>query len=111
MVEWLKKAPTGVVVSIIAVVGLLMVVTIGGFVWLTAIGADTAEFRMFINTLLNSVGLPLAGIGAIGGISAARSASKVEERTNGGLDALVDSKVDAKVQRIMGEQSNGEQQR
>lgn len=93
MVEWFKKAPTGVVITLFIIIGVFAVASLGGFVYLSAIGANTTEYRTFINTILNYGSLGVSGFAAIAATSAARSAGKVEDRTNGGLEALVDRKI------------------
>lgn len=97
MVDWLKKAPTSLSIAMTITVGVVVVAAVGGFVYLTAIGADTTEFRSFINTLANILVLPLVGVGSIAAVSAAKSASKAEEQTNGGpngLHAQIDDRIE-----------------
>ncbi len=84
---WIKKAPTAVIVTVVIMGGLLPVVAIVGFVALEMSGSSTTEYRAFLNLLMNGAILALSGAGAIGGISAARSASNAEDQTNGQLTA------------------------
>lgn len=86
--EWLKKAPTSVVVAvlIVCVVGVLGVV--GGFVALSLAGVPTDDYRAFVNTLANLLIYPLLGLGTLGSVVAARSASRAEDNSNGKLTAL-----------------------
>lgn len=86
--DWLKKAPTAVVVTVILVCGVAVLAVLGGFVALEVAGKPTDDYRAFINTIANLVVLPLAGVGTIAATSAARSASNAEENTNGNLTAL-----------------------
>lgn len=97
MREWLKNAPTAVLITIVITVGIIVLTLIGGYTYLTAMGIDTTDFRAFINTLMNAGAMVLAAIGAIGGVSAAQSSSKVEKATNGGLQKLVDEKIDQRL--------------
>lgn len=85
--NWLKKAPTPVLVTAIIVGGLLPLGAIAGFVALEMSGSSTTDYRAFLNLLMNGAILALSAIGAVGGVSAARSASNTEEQTNGQLTA------------------------
>lgn len=82
---WIKKAPTSVLITAIIVGGLLPVAAIVGFVVLETTGSSTTDYRAFLNLLMNGAILALSGAGAVGGISAARSASNAEDQTNGQL--------------------------
>jgi hypothetical protein len=95
--NWLRKAPTAVVVTLIVTTGFILVSVIGGFIFLTAIGADVTEFRAFSNTLMNAATLALAGVGAVGGVAAASSSQMTETRTNGALGMMVDRSVDRNI--------------
>ena len=83
--DWLKKAPTSIVITVIIVAFLGVLAALGGFLILAANGQDTTEYRSFINTLANLTTVTLAGTGAVAGISAARSASRADDQTNGQL--------------------------
>jgi hypothetical protein len=82
---WIRKAPTPVVVAAIIVSGLLPLAAIGGFVALEISGAETEDYRSFLNLLMNAAILALSGVGAVGGVQAARSSSNAEDQTNGQL--------------------------
>ncbi len=86
--DWLKKAPTSVVIAIIVTCGLLVAVLIAAFVILEIEGADTAEFRQWVNTIGTLVVFPLLGINTLASVSAARSSSRADEQTNGQLHEL-----------------------
>jgi len=86
--DWLKKAPTAVVVSVVLVCGVAVLAVLGGFVALEIAGKPTDDYRTFINTIANLIVLPLAGVGTIAATAAAKSASKAEDNTNGNLTAL-----------------------
>jgi hypothetical protein len=62
------------------------VTVVAAFVYLSAQGADTAEFRSFLNTTLNFAGLLLSG-------GAVAFAGKAAQQTNGGLDARIEAGV------------------
>jgi hypothetical protein len=85
--DWFKKAPTAVVITVIVVCGFAALSVLGGFVALTIAGEDTTDYRGFINTLANLLMFPFVGVAAIGSVSAARSAARTEEQTNGTLTA------------------------
>lgn len=89
--EWLKKAPTTVVVMIIGTAGMLMLSTLVGFTVLIYAGKDVTEFRSLINTVINFFTLAIASVGAVAGVGAARSSAKTEDQTNGLQDAERDA--------------------
>lgn len=83
--DWLKKAPTPVVVAVICVCGVGFLGVLAAYVLLTLQGADTTEFRQWVNTLGQILIFPFMGVSTIAAVSAARSASSAEENTNGHL--------------------------
>jgi hypothetical protein len=83
--EWLKKAPTSVTITVVVTCGLLIAVLVASFVVLELEGADTEGFRSWVNTLGTLLGFPLMGTAAVAGIAAARSSSRAEDQTNGQL--------------------------
>lgn len=83
--DWLKKAPTAVTVTVIITCGLLAVALVGAFVLLELEGADTTEFRQWVNTLGTLLAFPLMGVSAVAATAAARSSSRAEDQTNGQL--------------------------
>lgn len=83
--EWLKKAPASVTITVIVTCGVLIAGLTAAFVVLELEGADTAEFRAWVNTLGTLLGFPLMGTAAVAGIAAARSSSRAEDQTNGQL--------------------------
>jgi hypothetical protein len=85
--EWIRKAPTAVVVTMILVCGLLAGGVLAVYLVLTLNGQDTTEFRQWVNTVGQLLLLPVAGVGAVAGVSAARSSSRAEDQTNGQLTA------------------------
>lgn len=85
--EWLKKAPTSIIVMVIGTAGVLLLTTLVGFTVLIYAGKDVTEFRSLINTVINFVTLAIASIGTVAATGAARSSSKTEEQTNGLMDA------------------------
>jgi hypothetical protein len=87
IMNWLKKAPTPVLVTAVIVGGLLPLGAIAGFVALEISGSPTTDYRAFLNLLMNSAIVALSTIGAVGGVAAARSASNAEDQTNGQLTA------------------------
>jgi fructose-specific phosphotransferase system IIC component len=88
LMEWLKKAPTAVTVTVILVCGLLALSIVGAYVVLTINGADTTEFRQWVQTIGQLLVYPLLGTTAVASVAAARSSSKAEDNTNGNLTAL-----------------------
>lgn len=85
--DWLKKAPTSVTVAVIAVCGFLATAIIAAYVILTLAGADTLEFRQWVQTIGQLAVYPLLGTTAVASVAAARSSSRAEDQTNGQLEA------------------------
>lgn len=85
--DWLKKAPTAVVVTLIAMVTLIVLGVLGAFVTLQLNGQDTTELRQWINALGIPLITSLLGINTVASVQAARSASSAEDQTNGQLTA------------------------
>lgn len=102
--DWLKKAPTAIVVTMIIVVGFLVLGVLGAFVILQLNGADTTELRQWIS----AIGIPLIGsllgINTVASIAGARSASNAEDQTNGQLTARDDriAALEAQVAKLGG---------
>lgn len=86
--DWLKKAPTSVTIAVIVVCGVLAALVLAAFVYLSAIGVDTTEFRQWINTVGQILVFPFLGATGVAAFAAARSSSAAEDQTNGNLDAL-----------------------
>lgn len=84
--EWLRKAPTAVTVTVIVVCGVVAIALVGAFVLLTISGEDTTEFRQWISTLGQLLVFPLLGTTAVASVAAARSSSKAEDQTTGQLE-------------------------
>jgi hypothetical protein len=55
---------------------------------LTLNGADTTEFRQWVQTIGQLLVYPLIGTSAVASVAAARSSSNAEDNTNGRLTAL-----------------------
>lgn len=85
LVEWLKKAPAYVTVTVIICCFVTIALVLGGFIILSVTGQDTTEYRSFVNTLANLLLFPFVGVGTVAAVSAARSASRAEDQTNGQL--------------------------
>jgi NADH:ubiquinone oxidoreductase subunit 6 (subunit J) len=85
--NWLKKAPTSVTITVISVCGVLAVAILIAYVVLSLNGGDTTEFRQWINTVGQILVFPLLGTTAVASVAAARSSSAAEDQTNGQLTA------------------------
>lgn len=85
--DWLRKAPTSVTITVIITCGLLAGGVLAAFVVLALNGADTTELRQWINTIGQILVFPLLGTTAVASISAARSSSRADDQTNGQLAA------------------------
>jgi len=100
--DWLRKAPTALIVIVVTTLGVIVLALIGGYVALGMSGGDTAEYREFIRTLASTATAVLAGVAALGGAAAARSgadaarsAARAEKNTNGTL-----TQKDAEIQAL-----------
>jgi hypothetical protein len=93
--EWIRKAPTALAVAVTVVCGVLALAVLAAYVYLTAQGIDTTEFRQWVNTVGQLLLLPVAGTAAVAATSAARSSSRAEDQTNGQLTAR-----DAEIERL-----------
>lgn len=96
--EWLKKAPTSITIAVIAVCGLLALGVLAAYVALTLNGADTTEFRQWVQTIGQLLVYPLIGTSAVASVAAARSSSAAEDNTNGRLTARDAEIADLKAQ-------------
>lgn len=85
IMDWLRKAPSAVTVSVIVVCGLLALGVLGAYVVLALEGADTTEFRQWVQTVGQLLVFPLLGTTAVASVAAARSSSRAEDQTNGAL--------------------------
>lgn len=89
LMDWLRKAPTAVTVTVIVTCGFVALGLVTAFVVLTLNGADTTEFRQWVNTVGQILVFPLLGTTAVASVAAARSSSKAEDQTNGTLTQLM----------------------
>lgn len=96
--DWIRKAPTPVVVAVIVSVGVILLGVLTGFVVLQYSGKPTDDYVRLVNTLANLLMLPLGGLAAVASVSAAKSASKAEDQTNGHLTAR-----DVEIDRLRGQ--------
>ncbi len=85
MMDWLRQAPASVKITVIVVCGVITLAVFASYTLLTVNGYDTTEFRQWINTLGQILVFPLLGITTAASASAAISAKKTEEQTNGNL--------------------------
>jgi hypothetical protein len=106
--NWISKAPTAVVVAIIATCGVVTLGVLAAFVLLSVQGVDTTEFRQWVQTIGQLLVFPLLGIGTVASVSAARSASNAEEQTNGASQVREQDIAEAAVKTVLAQQ---EQQR
>lgn len=83
--EWLRKAPTAVVITIVIMCGVLALGVLGVYLTLSLQGADTVEFRQWVQTLGQILVFPLLGVTTVASLAAARASSRTEEQSNGEL--------------------------
>lgn len=81
--DWLKKAPTAVVVAVIVTCGVIVLGVFGAITALMLNGVDTTELRQWIQTIGITIILPLLGINTVASVVGAKSASNAEDQTNG----------------------------
>jgi hypothetical protein len=86
--DWLKKAPTALVVTMLVTILVATVAYLGGYVYLSANGVDTTDYRGLLNSAFNYAGILLGATTTVASVAAAKSSSKTEEQTNGNLTAL-----------------------
>lgn len=86
--DWLRKAPTTLIITMAIVIGVATVAYLGGYVYLTANGADTTGYRSLLNTAFNYAGILFGATTTVASVAAAKSSSKTEDQTNGNLTAL-----------------------
>lgn len=97
--DWLKKAPTAVVVTVVIVCGVVSLAVLGAYVYLTVNGQDTTDLRQWIQTIGVTFILPLLGVTTVASVSAAKSASAAEDQTNG-IHAAKDVQIAVKDKQI-----------
>jgi cytochrome c biogenesis protein CcdA len=88
IMDWLRKAPTSLVITVCVVIGVASVAYLGGYVYLTASGADTTDYRSLLNSTFNYLGILFGATTTVASVAAAKSSSKTEENSNGALSAL-----------------------
>lgn len=86
--EWLKGADRAVKITMLIICGVLALGVLAAYVVLTLNGEDTTEFRQWIIGVANLLLFPVTGLAAVASVSAANSAKKAEENTNGKLHTL-----------------------
>lgn len=87
LMDWLKKAPTALVVAVFCLCGVLALGVLGAYVVLSINGIDTSDFRQWVQTIGILVVGPLLGVNTVAAVSGAKSASNAEDNTNGRLTA------------------------
>lgn len=85
LMEWLRKAPTVVLITIIIVCGVITLGVLAAFVILSIQGVDTAELRQWIQTVGILLVTTMTGGTLATGLVSARSSSRAEDNTNGNL--------------------------
>lgn len=93
--DWLRKAPTSVVVTVVVVCGVLGLGVLAAFVTLSINDVDTTELRQWIQTIGITVILPLLGVNTLASVVGAKSSSNAEDNTNG-----IHEQKDAQIARL-----------
>ena len=84
-----KNAPN----SVIWAVAFAFASVVAAFTILSINGADTGDFRAFLNTVMNLVTVVLSGGALVAAGAAAKSSANAEEQTNGSLDRKIEGAV------------------
>lgn len=79
MRDLMKNAPNSLIYAVTAV----FVTIIAAFVVLAVTDSSSADFRSFINTVLNIGSVVLSGGAVVAAGAAAKSSAKAESQTNG----------------------------
>jgi hypothetical protein len=89
--EWLKKAPSVVVICFFVLTTVLALATLAAYVVLSVYGnpQDLADFRQWVQTIGIAVVVPLLGVNTVATWAGARSASNAEDNTDGSKDAQI----------------------
>jgi hypothetical protein len=88
IMDWLRKAPTSLVIAMMIMVGVATIAYLGGYVYLSANGIDTTDYRALLNTAFNYAGILFGATTTVASVAAARSSGRTEEQTNGNMSAL-----------------------
>jgi hypothetical protein len=82
--DWLRKAPTTVIVSFIVGMTVMVLGVLGAYVVIALRGepSDLAEFRSWIQTIGITVAVPLLGINTVATFAGGRAASNAEDTLN-----------------------------
>lgn len=83
--QWLKKAPTAVIVCFFVLTTLVSIAVLGSYVALSIYGdaQDLADFRQWVQTIGISVAVPLLGANTVATWAGGRAASNAEDNTTG----------------------------
>jgi hypothetical protein len=100
--DWLRKAPTPLVITMALAVTVATLAYLGGYVYLSATGVDTTEYRALLNTAFNYAGTLFGATTVVASVAAAKSSNKTEHQTNGTLTALHEEIADLKRQLAAG---------
>lgn len=97
--EWLRKAPTALVIAASVLCGVVTLAVLGGYIALEFAGRDTSGYLAFVSFLLSATTALASGTAAVGSVSAAKSAAATERQTNGTLTAK-DTEIEELRERI-----------
>lgn len=99
----MRNTPNTIIGLAVGCVTLAFLGVTGGFVYLSATGADSTEFRAFLDTVLQFATLLLGGGAFVAAGSAAKSAAAAEKQTNGELTPRIKDAVSE----VLDERENG----
>lgn len=89
----MRNAPNWVIGVVAICVTIVFLGTAGGFVYLSATGADATQFRAFLDTVFQFVTVLVSGGAFVAAGSAAKSAAAAERQTNGELKPRIKEAV------------------
>jgi hypothetical protein len=100
LMDWLKKAPTAITITVLVLCGVLALGVLGAYVALSWHGDQNAlsDFRQWVQTIGITLVLPLLGINTVASVVGAKSSSNAEDNTNGRLTALQQENADLRQQ-------------
>lgn len=90
----MRNAPSWVLGIVAVCITIVFLGTAGGFVYLAATGADSTEFKGFIDTLFQFIIAVVSGGAFIAAGSAAKSSRNAEHQTNGELREWIKKTVE-----------------
>lgn len=103
----MRNAPNWVIGVAAICITIVFLGTAGGFVFLSATGADATQFRAFLDTVFQFVTVLVSGGAFVAAGSAAKSAANAERQTNGELEPRIKRASKEAVTEVIEEMNGG----